>query len=40
MKTDFNASFINSSNTIIKVIPSENIDQDINFDTLSLNLTW
>ena len=40
MNTGFNKSFINSSNTIIKVIPSEKREQDTSFDPSSITFNW
>ena len=40
MKTDFNISFINSSNTQIYVKPAQNRYLDEGFDMSTVNLTW
>ena len=40
MKTDFDLSFINSSNTQIYVKPAQNRYLDEGFDMSSVNLTW
>ena len=40
MKTDFDLSFINSSNTQIYVKPAQNRYLDEGFDMSTVNLTW
>ena len=40
MKTNFNLSFINNSNTDVYVKPANGRDKDEGFNLSKLNLTW